>query len=57
MVWDSTDCNDRGVALLEILNFMNLEILNQGNDSTLCSARRLEVIDITLPSFGLFEKL
>jgi len=44
MVWDSTNCNDRGVALLEFLNFMNLEILNQGNDSTFCSARRLEVM-------------
>jgi hypothetical protein len=33
-VWDSTDCNDRMVALFKFLNFMNLEILKQGNDST-----------------------
>jgi len=56
MVWDSTDCNDRVVALFKFLNFMNLEILNQGNDSTFCSAGRLGVI-ITLGSFGLLEKL
>jgi hypothetical protein len=31
-VWDSTNCNERGVALLEILNSSNLENLNQGND-------------------------
>jgi hypothetical protein len=33
----------------------NLEILNQGNDPTYCSARRLEVINITLGYFGLLE--
>jgi hypothetical protein len=26
MVWSSTSCSDRGVALLEFLNFRNLEI-------------------------------
>jgi hypothetical protein len=54
-VWDSTNCNDRVVALFKFLNFMNLEILNQGNDSTFCSARKLEVIDITLRSFTLYS--
>jgi len=55
MVWSSTNCNVRGVALLEFLNSRNREILNQGNDPTYCSARRLEVIDITLGSFGYLE--
>ena len=50
-VWGSTNCNDRGVALLGFLNSMNLEILNQGDYPTFCSARRLEVIDINLGSF------
>ena len=30
---------------------MNLEILNQGDYPTFCSAKRLEVIDINLGSF------
>jgi hypothetical protein len=55
MVWGSTNCNDKGVALLEYLNSSNLEILNQGNDSTYCSAGRLEVFEITLWFFGLLE--
>jgi len=55
MMWGSTNCNDRGVVLLEFLNFSNLEILNQGTDPTYCSAGRLEVIWITLGYFGLLE--
>jgi hypothetical protein len=56
-VWGSTNYNERGVTLLEILNSSNLEILNQGNDSTYCSARRLELNDIILGSFALLENL
>jgi len=52
-VWGGTNCNDRGVTLVEFLKSMNLEILNQGNVPTFCSGRRMEVIDITLGSFGL----
>jgi len=55
VVWGSTNCNVTGEALLEFLNSWNLEILNQGNDPSYCSARRLEVIDITLGSFGFLE--
>ena len=40
---------------MEYLNSSNLAILNQGNDSTYCSAGRLEVFEITLWSFGLLE--
>jgi len=53
----STNCNDRRVALVEFLNSMSLEILNQGNDPTFCSGHRLEVIDITLGSFGLLRSV
>ena len=55
MVWGRTNCNDRGVALLEFLNSSNLEILNQGYDPTYLSARRLEAVGITPESFGLLE--
>jgi len=54
MVWGSTTFRDRGVALFEFLNSL-MEILNQGNDPTYYSAGRLEVIGITLGSFGLLE--
>jgi len=54
-VWGSTNCKNRGVALVEFLNSLNLEFLNQGNDHTFCSGHRLDVIDITLGSFGLLE--
>jgi hypothetical protein len=56
-VWGSTNCKERGVALVEFLNYMNLGILNQGNGPTFCSSRRVEVIDITLGSFGLLESI
>jgi hypothetical protein len=52
-VWGGTNCNDRGVNLVEFLNSTNLEILYQGNVPTFCSGHRGEVIDITLGSFGL----
>jgi len=55
LVWGSASCNNRGVALLQFLNSSNLEILNQSNDPTNSSARRLEVIDITLGLYGLLE--
>ena len=56
-VWGSTNCNDRGMAMLEFLNYSNLEILNQGNDSSYRSAGRLEVTDNTLVSIGPLESL
>ena len=42
---------------MEFLNSSNLEILNQGNGPTFCSGGRLEVINITLGSFGLLESI
>jgi hypothetical protein len=56
-VWGSPNFKDRRVAFLEFLNTTKLEILNKGNDPTLCSARRIQVIDITLETFGLLESL
>ena len=55
IVWGSTNCNDRSVAVVEFLKSLNLEILNQDDDPTFCSGHRLGVIDITLGSFGLLE--
>jgi len=53
----STNCNNRGEALMEFLNSSYLVILNQGNKSTFCSGGKLEVIDITLGSFGHLESI
>jgi hypothetical protein len=52
-VWGYNNCNDRGEALVEFLNSLNLEILNQGNEPSFCvGGGRLEVIDITLWALG-----
>ena len=42
---------------MEFPNFSNLEILNQENEHTFCSGCRLQVIDITIGSFGLLESI
>ena len=42
---------------MKFLNSSNLEILNQGNESTFCSGRRLEVINTSLGSYGLLESI
>jgi len=55
--WGSTNCNDSGEALVEFLNYSNLESLNQGNKPIFCSGSRLQVIDITLGSFGLLKSI
>jgi hypothetical protein len=57
VAWGNTNCNDRGEALVEFLNSLNLEILNQGNEPTFSSGYRLEVIDTTLGSFGFLESI
>jgi hypothetical protein len=55
--WGGTNCNEIREALVEFLNVLNLEILNWGNEPTFCRGQRLEVIDITLGSFGLLESI
>jgi hypothetical protein len=56
-VWGSANYNDRGVALVEFLNSTNLEILNRGNEPTFCNSRRVEVLNITLGSCELLERI
>jgi hypothetical protein len=55
--WGSTNCNGRGKALVEFINFSNLEFLNWSNEPTFCSGHRLEVIDFNLGSFELIESI
>jgi len=42
---------------VEFLNSSNLEILNQGNESTFCRGFRQDVIDITMRSFGILQSI
>jgi hypothetical protein len=35
--WGSTNCNGRGEALVEFLDASSLEILNRGNEPTICN--------------------
>ena len=56
-VYGAALTNSREEALVEFLNSSNQEIVNQGNCPTFCSGGKLEVIDITLGSFGLLESI
>jgi hypothetical protein len=42
---------------VEFLNSTNLEILNRGNEPTFCNIRRVEVLDITIGSCKLLERI
>ena len=39
IAWGSTNCNGRGEALIDFLNFSNLEILNRGNEPNFAEER------------------
>ena len=54
-IWSSTNCNSRWVALVEFQNSLNLENFNRGSVQTFCSGGWLELIDITLGTFGIRE--
>lgn len=56
-VWGSTDTNARGIKLLEYLAGTELEILNVGDTPTFRSGTREEVIDITLCSNQIMNKI
>lgn len=48
VIWGSSNTNERGSALLQYLSTTNLEILNKGSKPTFVTARRQQVIDLTL---------
>ncbi|XP_043461994.1 uncharacterized protein LOC122498366 [Leptopilina heterotoma] len=56
-VWRSTKDNQRGQELLEYLIGKDLDILNTGSTPTFINAVRQEVIDITLCSKSIENKL
>ena len=55
--WGSTDNNHRGDALLDYLMTTNMHICNIGNRPTFKNVIREEVLDITLASTGIMDKI
>jgi hypothetical protein len=55
--WGSTDCNRRGVALVEFIVNSSLDILYQGNKPTFSNGYSSGVIKITLWSIVFLENI
>ena len=55
--WGSTDVNDRGSYLFEFLHETDLMVCNVGNVPTFVTEQREQVIDITLASYELLNKV
>ena len=53
VIWGSSNTNERGIDLMELISVNNLFILNRGNRPTFCNSVREEVIDLTLCSDDL----
>lgn len=56
-VWGSSKCNARGDKLFDFILTSNLNIHNVGNKPTFVTARRQEVIDLTLSNTRLSESI
>lgn len=56
-VWGSTNINKRGTALLNYLSQVDLHPINKGHRPTFVVANRKEVLDITLVSSQLLNKI
>ena len=56
-VWGSTDTNRRGEILLEYLIANNLVISNEGNNPTFLNKRSEQVLDLTLSSERIAQKI
>lgn len=56
-IWGSTDTNERGETLLEFLLSTNLYICNRGSEPTFVTSRRQEVLDLTLVSDSLSDRI
>ena len=56
-VWGSTDINSRGECLLDFLSTNNIDICNTGDTPTFVNSIRQEVLDLTLCSPIVSEKI
>ena len=57
IAWGSNDDNDRGDQLLEYIVANDLEICNIGSTPTFVNAIRQEVIDITLTTLDMMDRI
>lgn len=57
IMWGSMDTNNRGESLHEFIICSNLEILNRGTEPTFVTTRSQTVIDITLATSGISNKI
>jgi len=55
--WGSSECNARGIQLLEYLATTGLEIANTGAEPTFVAGNKRTVIDITLASGSLMQDI
>ena len=49
--------NERGTTLLEYITSTQMDVLNQGNEPTFVTANRREVIDLTLATMNIKDKI
>lgn len=56
-VWGSTDINARGEAFLEYLAGTELRIINRSREPTFRITNRVEVVDLTLGTPGMADKI
>ena len=56
-LWGSTNVNNRGETLLEYILSTNLIILNRGNTPTYKNVTRGEVLDMTLATLNICDKI
>lgn len=52
-MWGSTDTNNRGIKMAELISTAGLFLLNRGNSHTFANRLRQEVIDLTLCSMEI----
>lgn len=57
IVWGSTDTNGRGLQVMDFILTSNLNILNSGNEPTFQTVNRREVLDLTLATGFITNKI
>ena len=57
ITWGSTKCNNRGESLLNFIVSNDLFILNKGKRPTFSVPHRQEVIDLTLATHGIADRV
>ena len=57
IIWGSTNINERGNILMELISESKLDILNKGSTPTFVTSNRAEVLDLTLSSSFIAERI